>query len=450
VGDNGMKESGLSAVARKLYRQRWRIWIVASLAHTISLFHRAAMAPIADRVMADFDITAVAFGSLGAVYFYIYAAMQLPSGTLADTLGPRKTIAAGLFVSAVGSTLMGLAPSFSMVYVGRLVVSFGVSVAWLSLIKIVMEWFHARERGTMVGLSGALANTGQLAATTPLALLVMWIGWRMSLVTIGQISLVLAVANWFIVRDSPAKIGLSSSDMLDMQGGIKNTMPVVPVQMSLAQRLRAVFGNKYIWPLFLFAFGAYGAFSTFTQNWAVVYVMQVYGVERDSAATFVLFTAIGHVISFALAGFVSDRMRRRRMPVVMFTGIFLAAILTLTLWNGGRPPIQALYPLCFFIGFGIGAVPLVFAIVGDLVQPAIRGLAGGLVNSGLFIGAAMAQPVFGYILDLGWRGDMIAGARVYPLAAFQQGFYLCCAMAAMGFIGALLVKETHCQAIYAG
>ena len=111
-----MNNAPWSATVRKLYRQRWRIWIVASLAHTVSLFHRAAMAPIADRVMADFDITALAFGSLGAVYFYTYAAMQLPSGTLADTLGPRKTVTAGLFLSAAGSIIMGMAPSFSALY----------------------------------------------------------------------------------------------------------------------------------------------------------------------------------------------------------------------------------------------------------------------------------------------------------------------------------------------
>ena len=105
---------------KKLNSQRWRIWTVASLAHTIGLFHRAAMAPIADRVMADFSITAVAFGSLSAVYFYVYALMQIPSGALADTMGPRKTITARLLLSAVGSTVMGAAPSFTVLFLGRL------------------------------------------------------------------------------------------------------------------------------------------------------------------------------------------------------------------------------------------------------------------------------------------------------------------------------------------
>lgn len=161
---------------KQLYHQRWRIWIVAVLAHTIGMFHRAAMAPIADRVMADLDLTAVAFGSLGAVYFYTYAAMQIPSGTLADTLGPRKTIAAGLLLSALGSFVMSTANSFSVIFLGRLLISFGVSVPALSALKLLMGWFRPREMATMTGLTVSLASLGQIAAATPLALTVMWVG----------------------------------------------------------------------------------------------------------------------------------------------------------------------------------------------------------------------------------------------------------------------------------
>jgi len=166
------------------------------------------MAPVADRVMADFNISAMVFGSLGAAYFYIYAAMQLPSGTLADTLGPRKTLTAGLLLSILGSLVMGLAPSFGVIYVGRLIVSFGVSVAWLSVVKVIMGWFWAREIATMTGLSVAVAHLGQIAAATPLALLVMWAGWRMSFVAIAGLSLVLVIAIWLILKDSPAQVGL--------------------------------------------------------------------------------------------------------------------------------------------------------------------------------------------------------------------------------------------------
>ena len=429
---------------QKLYRRRWRIWIVVCLAHTIGMFHRAALAPMADRVMADFGISAFAFGGLGAVYFYVYAAMQLPSGTLADTLGPRKTITAGLLLSTLGSLVMGVAPSFGLVYMGRFMVGFGVSVVWVSIIKVVMGWFRTREIATMTGLTGSLTHLGQMAAATPLALMVISVGWRMSFVTVGLISFIMAVANWFIVRDSPAKAGLPPISELNGQALPEGTVSSTSPALSLAQRFKIVFGNKYLWPLFLLGLGTYGAYATLFQNWAVVYLMQTYDLQRDFAANFVLVGVIGIMVGAPILGLLSDRiLQRRRLPAVVFTGISVISFTLLALWNGGRPPLGALYPLCFFMGLGASTAPIVFACVRDMVQPSVQGIASGLVNMGPYVAAAIAQPLFGYILDLGWEGKMMEGARVYPLQAFQQGLWLCCILAVLGFLGALLMKETH-------
>ena len=433
-----------SGVIQKLYRQRWRIWIVACLAHTIGLFHRAAMAPMADRLMADFNITAFAFGGLGAVYFYIYAAMQLPSGTLADTLGPRKTITTGLLLAGVGSLVMSMSPTFGVLYLGRLIVSFGVSIVWLNIIKLVMEWFQARQVATITGISSAITLLGQIAATTPLALLIMSLGWRASLVTIAGVTFVLAVASWFIVRDNPAQVGLPP--ITEPSG---QAIPQVAASddlssLSLAQRFKIVLSNKYLWPMVLLGFGTYGAYATLFYNWTVVYMMQTYGLQRDLAANFIFAATVGIMVGAPGLGFLSDRiLQRRRLPVVVSTGVVFAAFLLWALWNGGKPPLGVLYLLCFLIGFGNGSVFITYACIKDIVRPSVQGTSLGLLNMAAFVGPAITQPLFGYILDLGWRGEMMEGVRLYPLEAFQQGLWICCLLAALGFLGALLMKETY-------
>jgi MFS family permease len=109
-----------------------------------------------------------------------------------------------------------------------------------------------------------------------------------------------------------------------------------------------------------------------------------------------------------------------------------------------------LFPLSFFIGMGSSVIPVLFGSVRDIVRPATRGVASGLVNMGGFAGGAIAQPIFGYLLDRGWQGEMLEGAPVFPLYAFQQGIFLCCAMAALGVVASLMMKETHCKPIYEG
>lgn len=397
------------------------------------------MSPMADRIMADFDVTAVAFGSLGAVYFYVYAGMQLPSGTLADTLGPRKSITMGLLITTVGAVVMGLAPSFEVLYLGRVIVSFGASFEWLSVLKIVMNWYRAREVATVTGLSGSVNNTGQLLAATPLAILIGAIGWRMSILSVAGLSLALAVITWLVIKDSPAKAGLKS--LAELDGEPLEAVPGMNGALGVWQRIVRVLSDKRLWPLFLVTLGTYGAYVTFFLNWLVVYVMQTYDVERAFAATFALVSAIGAIVGTPALGFISDRTGKRKAPIVAATGISLACYLAITLWNGGQPPLATMWFFSFAIGFNVGAMPVAFGAVRDMAQPQLRGISSGLVNMGGFVGAAAIQPLFGYMLDRNWAGQMIEGARHYPVDAFQGALFLCCGLMALGFLGGLTMRE---------
>ncbi len=393
---------------------------------------------MADRLMADFDLTASAFGSLGAIYYYVYAAMQLPSGTVADTLGPRKTITFCLLVTTVGSVVMALAPTFSVLYFGRLLVSFGASFAWLSALKVIMNWFRSREVATVTGLAGAINNSGQLVAATPLALLIIVIGWRMSFMTAAAVSLAVAALTWFIVRDSPEKAGLPSISELENESAPAGARE--SDRLSLRQRGAMIFGNVRLWPVFLVAMGTYGAYATFFLNWLVVYLMQTYGLTRDYASSFALVSAVGAILGTSALGFMSDYLHSRRIPIMLATTISLVCYLLIAFWNGGQPPLVALWPVSFIVGFNIGAMPVTYATVRDLVSPEVRGMGSGFINMGAFVGAAVMQPLFGYVLDLNWRGEMLGDIRLYPVEAFQRAMFLPCTLIALGFLGALLMS----------
>ncbi len=423
----------------KAYSQRWRIWFVAVLGHSVGLFYRAALSPMADQLMADFGLTAAAFGSLGAIYFYVYAAMQLPSGTVADTLGPRKAITLALLIETAGSTIMGLAPSFAVLYFGRLLVSFGASFAWLSALKIIMNWFRSREVATVTGFSGAINNTGQLIAATPLALLIIAVGWRMSFFAAAAVSLLVAILNWVIVKDKPEQVGLPSIEALEGYQPPPGDSAVA--SLTVMQRFNRIVRTRQIWPLFLVTLGVYGSYATFFLNWLVVYLMQTYGLTRDYASNFALVSAVGAILGTSALGFMSDYLHSRRKPILAGTTVSLACYLLIAFWGGGRAPIIAFWPLSFLIGFCVGAMSVSFATVRDIVPSEVRGMGAGLVNMGAFVGAAVAQPIFGYVLDSQWQGEMMGGIRHYPVHAFQLALLLPCVLIALGFIGSILLKE---------
>lgn len=434
----------------KVARLGWTIWSVAITAQLLNTFHRVAGASAVDKIMADFGITAATIGSVLAVYFYVYGIMQFPSGVLADYLGPRKTVTYGCVLAGLGSIIFGLAPSLAVLYLGRFLLSLGVAVTFISVLKIQTQWFQGRYFGRISSLTGVASLGGALIGTTPMALLVIFAGWRLSFELMGLLSFVICLACWLVIRDKPADIGLPSPDEIEKRK--PGTTVSAPVQdmatIGFRKRLSIILTNKYVWPPFLIASGSYGTLLVFQGAWGIPYLMQVYSMTRDSAASFMLLTMIGMMAGTVSIAFASDRLQRRKLPAITCAFSYLILLVILTFWNGGKPPILALYPICFLMGFFGSFQIITFACAKEVMPPLVSGMTMGLVNMGTFLCAAVFQIVFGKVLDLSWQGDIVEGARVYPLAAFQSGFILVCVAALTFVIGALLLKETRCRDIY--
>ena len=62
---------------------RWRVYLILVVSYMLVFFHRMAPAAVASDLTLAFQTTGVALGSLAAMYYYVYTAMQIPSGILA-------------------------------------------------------------------------------------------------------------------------------------------------------------------------------------------------------------------------------------------------------------------------------------------------------------------------------------------------------------------------------
>jgi MFS family permease len=139
-------------------------------------------------MMHDLHASGALIGLLSSAYFYPYALMQIPTGLLSDSWGPRRTISLFLIIACAGSVLLGMASSPFWAVTGRVLVGLGVSTLFVCTLKILSQWFHAREFATMTGLFMALGGLGYLAAAGPLAFLSSRIGWRTSFLFVGGIT----------------------------------------------------------------------------------------------------------------------------------------------------------------------------------------------------------------------------------------------------------------------
>ena len=115
-------------------------------------------------------------------------------------------------------------------------------------------------------------------------------------------------------------------------------------------------------------------------------------------------------------------------------------------WQPG--PLAML--LFMLIGLTAGGFVITYPCAKEVIQPALSGMAISLVNTGLFLGAAIMQPLFGWVLDLGWDGKMANGINLYHWHNYQNAMLLMLAFAVIAFISALCVKETHCHNLTLG
>ena len=87
----------------------WLMWGLVAGLYLIGFFQRVAPAVMVDELMREFQIGGALLGNLSATYFYSYTVMQIPSGLLADGIGPRRLSAAAALLAAVGTLMFGLA-----------------------------------------------------------------------------------------------------------------------------------------------------------------------------------------------------------------------------------------------------------------------------------------------------------------------------------------------------
>jgi sugar phosphate permease len=397
------------------------------------------MAPgaVASDLMQTFQTTGVALGSLAATYYYIYTAMQIPSGVLADTLGPRVSVTIGSAIAGLGSILFGLAPDFSAATLGRFLVGLGVSVVFVGLMRSNAVWFSEKSYGRISGITLLIGNLGSVLAAAPLAVLLDLMSWRQVFVFIGGFSLVMGIVTWLFVRNRPEELGFPSTRE------IEGLAPHPTRKDHWVKALMTVFRNLAVWPGFWVNFGITGNLFSFAGLWGVPLMRDVFQLERTDATIYTTLALLGFAAGSLTMGWISDHLGRRK-PVILGTCVLsIAGWLAFALlpWGTGLSG----YMLFSAIGLFAGGFVVTYAAAKEVCAPGSAGMAIALVNTGLFLGAAIMQPAFGAAIDLTWDGTLLDGIRVYSMDDYRNGLWLSVGFSVIALVAATRIRETRCK-----
>ncbi|MBK8888872.1 MAG: MFS transporter [Dechloromonas sp.] len=413
-------------------RRRWLALGIVALAYVLSFFQRFAPAGIAQDLAVSFSTSAASLGALAATYFYVYTLMQIPTGVLADTLGPRKILALGGIIGGLGSFMFGLAPTLDWALAGRTLIGLGVSVTFIAMLKLIAVWFEESRFATMVGICMLVGNMGSVLAGAPLSGLAQATGWRGVFIGIGVVSLVLAVACWIIVRDRPDAGSAAAAPRFD--------------RTVVLTGLLAVLKNRATWPAIVVNTGMAGAFFTFGGLWATPYLVQVHGMARPVATAHLSLWFGGFAVGCFFIGTLSDRIGRRK-PVLIATSHVYAAIWLAWLSGAAMPPWLS-YSLFAVMGLVTAGFSLTWACAKEVNPPLLSGMSTSIANIGGFLAGALLQPLVGWVMDLGWKGAVLNGSRFYDLDTWRNGVLVVALCALIGAIGSWWIHETRCRNVW--
>ncbi|MFH2093384.1 MAG: MFS transporter [Pseudomonadota bacterium] len=413
----------------------WIVWGLGALFYLVAFFQRVAPGVMTQELMQAYDITASGLGQLSGLYFYSYVAMQIPTGILADTLGPRKLLTAGCVVAGVGTLLFALSPGFVGAGLGRFLIGGSVAVAFVGVLKLSSTWFPKNFYTFVAGNALSIGLIGAITAGPPLRYLMDMFNWRWVLCVTGAMTLLLGALIWVVVRDWPQEKGYP---------GFMEQIPPAPLSMgSVWQSLFQVLKYRNTWLLFFIPGGIVGCILAFSGLWGVPYLISHHHFSPARASMLASCLLIGWATGGPFFGWLSDRMGKRK-PLYIAACTIVAIGWSLILFRENVSFYQFMAVL-LTTGFFSGCMIVSFSFVSESVPRHLSGTVCGLTNMGIMMGPTLLQPIVGKILDNHWEGGLENGVRVYSLDAYQSGFIPMMVWICLSVVVLFFTRETHCR-----
>lgn len=393
-------------------------------------------------------------------------------GMLVDKYGPKIMFSMLLGISSFICFFFAIADSFEQMAVARFMLGF-VGAGFVIGIRMISEWFPAKQVGLAEGIYGGWGNFGSAAAAMSLPTLALFIGgengWRYAIATTGAIALVYAFIYYNTVSDTPKgstyfkpkKSGaMEVTSKSDFFLYIIMTVPLYAALALLAWKLspagvellsQNIAYAIYVGLVALFLYQVYHIYqvnkdvfikevpeihrysfkqvavldlaylATFGSELAVVSMLPLYfsdtfDISAVQAGLLASGFAFMNLVSRPVGGLFSDRLGRKKTLTICITGLAIGYVVL-----GMITPewflvfaVLATMACSFFVQAGEGAVFAVVPLVQRRLTGQIAGMAGAYGNVGavtfLTVLSLVSAQTFFFV---------IAGTAVIALIAVQ-------------------------------
>jgi len=277
----------------KMSRAEWTLLLLLVASIFVNYIDRGNLSIAAPLIEKELALSPVQIGALLSSFFWTYALLQLlgVAGWLADRFPVTQVLTAGFLLWSVATLATGVLTGFRSIYIARLVLGAGESLAYPCYSRIFATEVAQEHRGRANALLDAGSKLGPAIGTFIGGLILVRTGWRFFFIALGVASLFWLIPWLRYVRRRPA----------------------VPAKRELREgSLAELFRRRSAWGTFLGHFcGNY--FWFFLLTWIPSYLVKERGMRIDKMTNVVSLCLVAVAAATLLAGWVSDRLIQRGM-----------------------------------------------------------------------------------------------------------------------------------------
>jgi MFS family permease len=415
----GQKKNHLSI------KSAWIVCFVASLFFLFEFIQLSSFDALNHFIAAYFQLNTSQVSLLGSAFLWGNVVFLLPAGLLLDRFGSRHTILCSLAISIFGVLIFAFAQCFVWAFIARFMTGIGNAFCFVSLVVLVSRWFPSNKQAFAMGILVNMAFLGGLFAHTPLVILLHAFGWQ----KIMWANAILGVAIWFLIYQFVENYPLSLADKFTHSStqsiGFFNSLKYIVTSQNLAAGLYTSCLNLPIMVL--------------CALWGMQYLQVVQHMSVYQASNAVSMIFLGSMLGCPLAGFISDKIQKRKP--VMWLGGYFALFLSIPLV---QTHLQLSFSSILFIFFSLGlftsAQVISYPLIAESNSPQYSGRACSIASFIIMGGGMLAQILFGYLLSF----KAVPGHAV-SVEQFKIAMYLFPASIMIALIAMAVMKETNCH-----
>ena len=410
----------------------WLVVFSAALFFFYEFIQMNMTSSLAPYLMQTFSIDATKLGNLSAMYFYSTILFLLPAGQILDRVSTRKVILTALLMCVIGTYLFATAKYYWVAELSRFVTGVGSAFCFLSCIRVASRWFPSDRLALVSGLVVTMAMLGGSVAQTPLTLLINHLGnWRHAIMLDAGLGLFFWVIIFSVVQDYPGTHQPRARDQQALHDfGYWRAMR--SSYLSVRNWLCGLYTCFMNLPIFLIGGGGFG--SLFLQQ------VKHFSILQASYPPMMIF--FGTVIGSPLAGFLSDYVHRRKLP--MQIGAIISILLILCIIY--LPSSLLLYSLLFFVLGLVSSTQIIsYPTVAESNPIILTATSVSVVSFTTLSGGAIFQPLFGYIMDRHAQFTIVNNIHVYTASDYVQAMWIMPLTMLVALGASIVIRETHCK-----